>query len=61
MRSIPASLSEIEHEDGRPGAGTADHHDLVGSLLFVGEEQIAMVRFASQHPGFAGSADPLLA
>src|SRR5258708_28864399 len=61
MRSIPASLSEIEHEDGRQGARTADHNDLVGSLLFVGEEQIAMVRFAGQYPGFAGSADPLLA
>src|SRR6266702_8870107 len=61
MRSIPASLSEIEHKDGRSGAGTADHHDLVGSLLFVGEEQIAMVRLARQHPRFARATDSLLA
>ena len=53
--------SEIEHEDGRPGAGTADHHDLVRGFLRVGEQQVAMVRFAGEHPGFAGAADPLLA
>jgi len=43
------------------GPGNADHHGCVESALVLGEHVIAMVGYAVENSGFAGSADPLFA
>ena len=56
-----AERVEVEYQPLAFSAGAANHHTAVRRLLFLGEDQVAVVRYAIQHRCLAGPAHALLA
>src|ERR1700736_4438873 len=53
--------SEIQHQSFALAAGAADHHLRVGRLLLLGEDRVAVLGRAGNHPLLARPADAELA
>ncbi len=58
--SIEIAL-QVQRQAAGQAARAADHHDLVGAALALGQYLVPMVRNARQHAGFAGAAYTCLA
>ena len=56
-----SSPSKVEHEPPRLRPRHTDHHRPVGGALVVGQQQIAVLAFAFQHPRLASAAHAVFA
>src|SRR3954453_16758306 len=61
LRASAAPNSEVEHQPVALAAGAADHDLGVRGLLLLGEDGVAMLRRAGDHPLLAGAANHDLA